>query len=239
MNLLTYLTAGKVCFNFALVDFLQIMGFSHFFQKLVPSEKKFFPLFESMSALVVQGAQLQNELLQQDEPSRAEDLFEKIRLVENQSDEVAQQLFEELDRTFITPFDREDIHRLTSTIDSLIDMINTVSHKIIHYDPRTLPVRFKDMAHLILKGSRYMDVVVKQLPEHKKPKKILKTCRKMREVEAEADELYHSMIGELFREEKDAIELIKIKDILDSLEQCADKIQDVSDVVRTIIIKMA
>ena len=215
------------------------MSVSTFFQKLVPREKKFFPLFESLSSLAVKGGQLQLELLEHLDPVKEKELLKQIKTLENQADEVAQHLFEELDRTFITPFDREDIHRLTSAMDSVLDLINGVAQQIRYYKPGAIPAEFRDMALLIHKGTLLMDEVVKQLPDQKKPNKILKTCRKMSELESEADDLYHATIADLFKKEKDAIELIKKKDILDSLDLCTDRIEDVSDVVRTIIIKMA
>ncbi len=214
------------------------MSFSTIFQKLVPREKKFFPLFESLAGFVVKAAEIQRQLLEHLDPVKQKDLLKEIKLLESEADQVAQLLFEELDKTFLTPFDREDIQKLTSAMDSVLDLINKVSQQIRYYKPMAIPPQFKDMAIVIEKGANYMNEVVKQLPELKKPNKILKTCRKMSDLETESDELYHTIIADLFKKEKDAFELIKKKDILDSLEQCSDRIEDVSDVIKTIIIKM-
>ncbi len=215
------------------------MSIGSFFQNLIPKETKFFPLFESLSDLVVKAAAVQMEIFEYSDPTKQKDLLKQITLLRNKADEIEQKLYDELANTFITPFDREDIQALTTSMSSVLGFINKVAMQIRHYKPEKTPVEFKNMAVTIQKGTALMNEVVHQLPDLKKPNKILKACKKMSELEAEADDLYYSTIAELFKKEKDSVELIKNKDILQSLERCTDKIKDVSSVVKTIIIKMA
>lgn len=215
------------------------MSIGSFFQKLVPKETKFFPLFEALADLVIKASEVQLEVFEYADPTKQKDLLKQINLLRSKADEIEQKLYDELANTFITPFDREDIQALTNTMASVLGFINKVALQIRHFKPEKTPVEFKNMAILIQKGATLIKEVVHQLPDLKKPNKILKACKKMGELEAEADDLYYSTIAELFKKEKDSLELVKKKDILQALEKCTDKIKDVSSVVKTIILKMA
>lgn len=224
---------------FQAIHFIITMSISTFFQRLVPTDKKFFPLFEDIAKLSVQASTSQHEIFEHDDPGKQKDLFKQIKDIENQADEVAQKIFEELDKSFVPPFDREDIHQLTTSIDLIIDLINGVSQRIRQYRPKEFPSEFKDFAKITMKGCEQIDLAVGELKSLKKPQKILKACNKMAELEKEADDLYHSTISNIFKKEKDAIELIKQKEILENMENIADCIKDVSDVLKTIILKMS
>jgi len=215
------------------------MSINTFFQKLVPKDKKFFPMFEELASLVAMAASIMLEIFEHDDPVRQKDQLKQIKDLETKADDVAHGIFDELDRTFITPFDREDIHKLTSTLDSVLDLMNGISQRIRLYRPKDMPPEFKDIAKINLKGCEQLKEAVGELGNMKKSNKILKICRKITEYETETDDLYHTIIANIFKKEKDAIELIKQKEILETLERTSDRIEDVSDVLKTIIIKMA
>jgi predicted phosphate transport protein (TIGR00153 family) len=146
-------------------------------------------------------------------------------------------IFDDLDKSFIPPFDREDINHLTITLDEVINLIDGVAQRIRLYRPKEMPAEFKDFAKLISKACEQINIAIKELNDLKKPNKILKACKKIAELENEADGLYHSTISNIFKKEKDAIELIKQKEMLENMEKTADGIKEVSNTLKTIILK--
>ncbi len=208
-----------------------------FLSKLVPQDKHFFPMFENLSGTVLKAAEVLQEVLEHDDPVKHKDMLKQIKEYETKCDEITQTVFDELDKSFITPFDRENMNQLTSTLDSVIDSINGVSQRIRYYRPTNIPSEFKNFGKLILNGCTYINNAVIELKNLKKPEKILKACRKMSEIESSADDIYHSTISEIFKKEKDAIELIKQKEILETMERTTDRIENVSDILKTIVLK--
>jgi len=215
------------------------MSISTFFKKLVPNDKHFFPMFEDLSGRVLQASSVLNKVLEHDDPLEHKKLLKQIKEFETQGDDITQTIFDEIDKSFITPFDREDMHELTASLDSVLDSINGISQRIRYYRPKNIPAEFKDFGGLILNGCEQIHSAVAELKNLKKPNKILKACRKMVEIESAADDVYHSTISGIFKKEKDAIELIKQKEIVENLERTTDRIEDVSDILKTIVLKMA
>jgi predicted phosphate transport protein (TIGR00153 family) len=215
------------------------MSINTFFQKLVPVDRKFFPMFEGISDLIVKASAAQLLIFEHDDPVKQKDLFKLINDLEDKGDEAAQKIFEELDKSFVPPFDREDINQLTTNLDEVINLINKVSQRIRLYRPKEIPTEFKDFAKLISKGTEQINFAIKELHDLKRPNKILKACKKIGELEKEGDDLYHSTISSLFKKEKDAIELIKQKEMLENLEETSDCIKGVANILRTIILKEA
>lgn len=215
------------------------MSINSFFQKLVPSDTKFFPMFEGISGLIVKASAAQLMIFEHDDPVKQKDLFKLINDLEDKGDEMSQKLFDELDKSFVPPFDREDINHLTTSMDEVINLINKVSQRVRLYRPKEMPSEFKDFAKLISKGCEQINIATKELHDLKKPNKILKACKKINELEKEGDDLYHSTITNLFKKEKDAIELIKQKEIIENLEETSDCIKGVANVVKTIILKVS
>jgi len=215
------------------------MGINTFFQKLVPKDKKFFPMFESQAELIVQAAGKLNEIFLTSDPSIQADLCKGIKDLENQGDDIAHRIFDELDKTFITPFDREDIHQLTSTLDDVLDFINGTSQRIRLYKLKDFPAEFVQFSEVLMNGSNEIRNAVRELYNLKRPEMIRQACIRINEVENQADDLYHHVISDLFENEKDAIELIKKKEVLQTMERASDRMEDVADVLKTILIKLA
>jgi uncharacterized protein len=215
------------------------MGINTFFQKLVPKDKKFFPMFESQADLIVKAAGMLNEIFLTNDPEKHTELFKGIKDLENQGDEIAHQIFDELDKTFITPFDREDIHQLISTLDDVLDFINGTSQRIRLYKLKDFPAEFVDFSNVIMNGGAEIRNAVGELYNLKRPEMIRKACIRINEMENQADDLYHHVISDLFEYEKDAIELIKKKEVLQTMERASDRMEDVADVLKTILIKLA
>ncbi|MDD5508386.1 MAG: DUF47 family protein [Bacteroidales bacterium] len=215
------------------------MSFQTFFKRLVPKEKKFFPLFEGSAALTLEAAVALRKVFITESLEEREALFTHIKELETRGDEIAHRLFDELDKTFITPFDREDVHKLASTSDDVLDFINGSSQRIRLFKPKKFPPEFVKFADLLIEGIDEYNQAVKELKNLKKPEKISKACIRINEIENEADDLYHVFLSDLFDTETDAIELIKKREIIMTMERAADRLEDVSDVLKTIIIKVA
>jgi predicted phosphate transport protein (TIGR00153 family) len=215
------------------------MGINAFFQKLVPKDKKFFPMFESQAELIVTAAGQLNNIFLSNDPAQQELLFKSIKELENQGDDVAHKIFDELDKSFITPFDREDIHQLISTLDDVLDFINGSSQRIRLYKLKVFPVEFVQFSAVLMTGAGEIRSAVSELYNLKHPESIRQSCIIINEVENKADDLYHQLISDLFEHEKDAIELIKKKEVLQTMERASDRMEDVADVLKTILIKMA
>lgn len=215
------------------------MSLSNIFKFLVPKDRKFFPLFESASENVLQAAIQMNKMMLLSDSVQREAIINEIKVLEHLGDDLTHTIFDELNSTFITPFDREDITALTSKLDDVIDYINSSCQRIKLYQPREIPEAFVLMSELIIQASREINNAIYELRNLKEPEKIKKSCLRINEIENKADEVYHNALTGLFQNEKNAIELIKIKEILQSLEKATDMAEDVSDVLKTIVVKSA
>jgi len=206
---------------------------------LLPKEEKFFPMFEDIAELISKAASLLARIIDSDEPSQQEDTFREIKVLETKADDIVHHVFDTLDATFITPFDREDIQRLTAQMDDVLDYINATSQLIKLYKPKKMLPQFRELCLVVVRGCEQIRIAVPELHNLKTPDKIKDACVKINELENIADDIYHQLISELFDTETDAIELIKNKEILEKLEGTTDRIEDVSDIMKTLIIKSA
>ncbi len=171
--------------------------------------------------------------------SETTEIRQKIKQIEKQGDDITNNLFDELNRTFITPFDREDIHELTSKLDDVVDLIYSVSGKVDLYRFTNFSSHMIEMSDLLYQGCLHMQNAISGLENTKHAAKSLKSCKELRKMESKVDEYYQNAISCLFNTEKDAIELIKHKEILQNIEKISNKMEDVSDVVKTILVKYA
>ena len=160
----------------------------------------------------------------------------KIHTLETQADSLVREIFSELNRTFITPLDREDMQRVASKIDDTIDHIDGISARLHSYKVTTTPPYALEMATELVKGTKEVELMTSKLRNIKNPSSMLEHCRKTSDIEHKVDDLYSTAISELF-ENKDAIQIIKLKDIYESLETASDRCVDVADVVEDIVLK--
>jgi uncharacterized protein len=215
------------------------MNLSHLLKYFVPREKKFYGMFNNGASNSVEAASELNKLFKLTTLEESKDIRLRIRQIEKLGDEITNHLFDELNKTFITPFDREDIHELTSKIDDVVDLIYSLAGKVEYYKFTRFSSHMVEMGELIYQGSIHMQNAISGLENTKNAIKSLKSCKELRKMESKVDECYHQAISDLFDNEKNAIELIKQKEILLNIEKISNKMEDVSDVVKTIIIKYA
>ncbi len=211
-----------------------------FFSRFAPKETKFFPLLKQQSEIVLSASDLLVESLKHDSPEERSEFYKKIKDVERQGDQLTNRIFEELGKTFITPFDREDIHDLASSMDDIVDRINSAAKRIAIYNPRAISESGKELALLIRQGAEHISKAMDELECFtKKPTALSECCVQLHQIENHADDVYELFITKLFREEKDCIEIIKIKEIMQCLEKTTDAAEHVGKVLRSLIVKYA
>jgi predicted phosphate transport protein (TIGR00153 family) len=166
-------------------------------------------------------------------------LIKKIEDLEHRGDDITHDIFNYLSATFITPFDREDIHMLTSAMDDILDFIHGSSKRIDLYKIGDLTPEVKKLADLIQSGVEELHVAVTQLKNLKYRDKINEACVKINSLENHADDIYNMAIASLFENEKDPILVIKMKEVYNALEVATDKCEDAANVIKTILVKYA
>jgi len=215
------------------------MNFSNLLKYFIPKEKKFYALFNQAAIYCIEASVELNNLFNSTTPEELKATRLKIKAIEKKGDEIATQVFNDLNVSFITPFDREDIHELANTLDDVIDLMYSVSGKVEFYRLNVFSSYMKDMVAEIQKGCVQIQTAVNGLENFKSTDKTLRACKDLQKLETRVDQYFHLGISSLFENEKNAIELIKQKDILLNIEKIANKIEDVSDVVKTILVKYA
>jgi predicted phosphate transport protein (TIGR00153 family) len=206
----------------------------------VPKDHSFFPLFEHDAQNLISAAEQLKLLLESEDPEKRESIIKRIKELESIGDDITDNTYEQLNKSFITPFDREDIHELASNIDNVLDSINGISRRISLYKPKNFLPVYNDLAEVILTATREIEICVKNLKDAGNNKDIIMmSCNNLYDLEHKADELYYLGISDLFEKEKNVTELIKAKELLEILERCVDETEDVSETIKGILVKMA
>jgi uncharacterized protein len=180
---------------------------------------------ETSEALVVFLSDLQNT-----------DMEKKIHELETEADVLTRDIFSELNKTFITPLDREDMQRIASKIDDVIDFIDGIAARLRSYKISTPPPYSVEIANELVKSTKEVEYMVSKLQRIKNPKDMIDHCRNTSLIEHTVDDMYRVAIAELF-ESNDAIHIIKLKDIYETMETASDRCVDVADVIEDIVLK--
>lgn len=196
-------------------------------------------MFERATTNIVETSKVLVEMVNANSMEKRKELIKKIEELEHVGDTITHEIFNHLSSTFITPFDREDIHELASVTDDILDFIHGASKRIDLYKVDELPSEVKILADLCLKGSIELDVATKELKNLKNVDKINEACVRINSIENHADDIYNMYIAKLFEEEKDPIKIIKYKEIISALEVATDKCEDAANVVKSILVKHA
>jgi predicted phosphate transport protein (TIGR00153 family) len=215
------------------------MKLDKIFQFLVPKDKKFFPLFCDASANLVNCTTEFQKLLNFSHEEERTELVKRVKKLEKIGDKITMSIIDELNSTFITPFDREDIQKLANRIDNVVDLVNTSAKRIQLYKLNEIPPVFHQMAELLIEASREIDIVVRGLKNIHSIIDFKDHIVRISELENESDVLNYSYLSEIFDTETNAISLIKKRDILISLEKAMDRCEDVADILNTIQVKYA
>jgi len=213
---------------------------NNFLNNFTPKEPKFFPVLKEMADVLSVASDLMIECLENNEQQSAVEYYKKIKEQEKKGDELSNKVFDMLNTTFITPFDREDIHHLANRLDDVTDYINSTAKRIVLYNPKKMPESSVELAKLIKEGAVCIGKAVEELNVLKKnAKKIKEYCTELHDIENRADDVYEHFVIDLFEKEKDGIEIIKVKEIMYELEKATDAAEYVGKIIKTIIVKYA
>jgi len=200
--------------------------------RLIPKDTSFFKMFSAMSENLIAGARALVELFA--DYRDVESRIEAIRRIEREGDELTHAILTKLNQTFITPFDREDIHQLASKLDDVLDFVNAAGSRTVMYRIANPPPAAGELAKIILRQSQELQKAVSLM---QKNGDILGHCVEINRLENEADLVCQEAIAKLFEYEKDPINLIKVKELLEFLERATDKAEDVANVLETVVLK--
>ena len=214
------------------------MKLDHLIQILLPHDEKFYAYFEESAQNLVDASKVLLELRSGSGLEHAETV-RRIHDLEHKGDNVTHKIFAELNATFVTPFDREDIHILASALDDVLDYIDGSAQRFVLYKLKNCP---PEMARLIeiLQGSvNELQKGVSLLRDFRRSAELQKVLERVNEYENEADGVFQGAIAELFENEKDAVQIIKLKEIYVGLETATDKCEDAANVMESLLIKHA
>jgi predicted phosphate transport protein (TIGR00153 family) len=216
------------------------MSLNSIFQYFVPKDKKiFFPLFEQAANNVVVMSGVLVEAVNSNDFNTREELFKQIDKLENKGDEITHQIYLELGKNFITPFDREDIHSLATAIDDVADFIQGAANRMSLYRIDDFNEHIRKLSELILQASQDLEKAVRELKDLRNVRNIADSCIRINSVENQADYVFDRAVADLFLYETDAIRLIKYKEILAALETATDRCEDAANVMESILVKNA
>lgn len=215
------------------------MGFASVLRNLLPKENKFFELFTQNVGNISEAANDLRKLLDATTPAERKILITRIENAEHAGDLITHAIFQDLSQTFITPIDREDIHALGTELDDILDLMEDVALRTSLYEVHVFPQEFRDLTDTLLKAVKNLEIAVPLLNNMKNVDVILKACEDINTCENAADDIYHNAIARLFKEQKDPIELIKLKEILTDIEEAIDACEHVANLVEGVVIKYA
>ncbi|HTA52071.1 MAG TPA: DUF47 family protein [Candidatus Acidoferrum sp.] len=205
-----------------------------FLRRILPRETSFFQMFIQQAENVEAGAIAMVEML--DNFAEVASKADKVEDYEHIGDTITHAILRKLNQTFVTPFDREDIHELASKIDDVIDLVDAAATRIVTFRVRTLRPGVADLATTVRLAATQIVAAVKLLD---KGNGILDHCIEINRLENLADRQCRDLIVNLFEQEKDPVEIIKWKEIIETLEFAADKCEDVANVIETVTLKNA
>jgi uncharacterized protein len=202
--------------------------------RLLPREPKFFDLLAELSTSMSEGARLLRGILEDPHDLRAR--VEQMQAIEHRGDKAIHAIMTKLNQSFITPFDREDIHHLASALDDVLDFMNTAATRLVMYKIAQPPPAAAELAGILVLQTEELARGVSLL---EKNGKVMQHCDEVNRLEDEADRVSRAAIGALFENEKDPIQLIKMKELYEVLEVATDKAEDAANVLEAIVLKSA
>jgi predicted phosphate transport protein (TIGR00153 family) len=203
--------------------------------RLLPRETSFFDDFEEQGRRTVEGCRAFLALAE--DPSNSVARARDIKAFEEQCDSITHRVVEKLHKVFITPIDRNDIYRLITKMDDIMDFIEAASERMALYEIRTSTKELVDLArNLVVAAERVLEAVT-GLRDLKNPQVILEKCVEINRLENEADALLRGTLAKLFREEKDPVAIIKWKEIYELLETASDRCEDVANIIEGVVLE--
>ncbi len=215
------------------------MAFGNIFKYFVPKDRIFFPLFEQASSNLIKCGETLEEAVKTNDLAKRIELFHLIDDLEHKGDEITHQLYLELGKNFITPFDREDIHALASAIDDVADYIQGSANRMELYNVTVMTDPIIKLAELVLQGCIDLDKAVRELKNLKNIRIITDSCVRINSMENQADYVFERAVAHLFDFEDDAKTIIKYKEVMAAMETATDRCEDAANVLESILVKNA
>ncbi|MEY4213258.1 MAG: hypothetical protein RL458_1484 [Pseudomonadota bacterium] len=206
----------------------------------MPREGRFFDLFNRHADEIIAGSEALAQLMRQysDVASRRTHI-DRIDLVEKNADRITHETVALLHKTFVTPFDRDDIHQLISNMDDILDLIQDVAESAMLYDLQRITPEAQQLSELNEMCCKRVQMAVRMLPSMDNAEAILKLCREIDQLESDADRVMRAGMSKLFRDESDVRQLIKLKQIYELLEAVSDKCEDVANLLEGVVLENA
>lgn len=215
------------------------MDINDILNSIFHSEKKFFPKIIQMADHVVEGANLLTDMISmEDEKFKQEEIYNHIKQLETSCDQLSTEIFDTLNASIVTPLDRADLHQLCDALDDVMDNINASAKRMLLYRPEDLSAPTMHLAEIVIECAKSMRTAFGALYDIKKnPAVALTEANRLHELEHEGDDVYGDYIEELFHSDVDAKEVIKMKEIMGSLESATDCANKVGKTLKTVIVK--
>jgi uncharacterized protein Yka (UPF0111/DUF47 family) len=202
--------------------------------RLIPRDTAFFAMFEQLAKRLTAAASLLSQLFA--DPKRLDHFAGSIKGVEHEADTITHDIISRIDKSFVTPIDREDIHLLASRLDNVIDLIDGTARRAVMFHITQVHESAKRLCNVLERAANYIEAAV---PRMKDTQFVVEQARQVKLREEEGDAVYHEAVGELFRGTPDPLEVIKWKELYDTLERALDQCEDVANVLESIALKHA
>jgi uncharacterized protein len=203
--------------------------------RLIPREEKFFDLFEELADKIEEGGMLFRDMLANYQLSDPK--LVQLKELEHEADIITHRTYEKMHKTFLTPLDREDIYMLVNRMDSILDMIEASAIRMSLYKVKAPTQSIIDQVKVLNEAIIKVKMIIHGLRDMKNAQMILAACVEINTLENEGDYILRTAMANLFEHEKDAIELIKWKEIFERIEEAIDVCEDVSNIVEGIVLK--
>jgi predicted phosphate transport protein (TIGR00153 family) len=213
------------------------MGLNSFVKLFTPKDKIFYSLFEEVAVNLSDMSKVFSDAMHEENEAKRNSMLKSLEDFEHKNDDATHRLFIQLGQNFITPFDREDIHYLASSLDDIADYIWASAKRITTYNIEQVTDNMKAMSKVIVSSVEALQIAIQELRNMKNLKAITDACVKVNSFENQADDILDEALLALFANEKNAIELIKMKELYEDMEIVTDKCEDAANVIESIIIK--
>ncbi|PLZ03625.1 DUF47 domain-containing protein [Burkholderia sp. WAC0059] len=207
------------------------------FGRFMPREGKFFEIFNAHAKCIVDGSRELELLI--DNLAETERHKQNVQVAEKAADRLTHETIDLLHKTFITPLDRDEIHKLITTMDDILDLVEDVATAVSLYDVQAVTSEASELAHICTACAERVQAAVAMLSDMGQASQILKACEDIDRLESDADRLLRAAISKLFREEDDVKTLIKLKAIYELLETITDRCEDAANIIEGIVLENA
>lgn len=205
------------------------------FERLMPREGRFFQYFDEHAEQIVLGAEQLVALMQN--VGELDERKRNIENIEHRADKITAATMDMLHHTFITPIDRDEIHQLIGRMDDILDLMEDVSQCMFLYDIQSVTAEAVQLAELCLTSAQKVRLAVSEIKDMKHSKHILELCKDIDRLEGDSDRVMRAAMAKLFREQTNAMEVLKMKEIYQLLESVTDRCQDVANIIEGIVVE--